>query len=101
MLMLTSTAFESAPLPALLATLVFAALATPADGAANAPVHPIAVIHTTLGDLRCELFLDRAPKAAGNFIGLATGKKAWTDPRTRKTVRFTTASSSTGSFRDS
>ncbi|TMI80522.1 MAG: peptidylprolyl isomerase, partial [Bacillati bacterium ANGP1] len=63
---------------------MLAALATPADGAANAPVHPIAVIHTTLGDLRCELFPDRAPKAAGNFIGLATGKKGWTDPRTRK-----------------
>ena len=82
--MLTSVPFETVLLPALLATLVLAALATPADGAANTPVHPIAVIHTTLGDLRCELFSDRAPKAAGNFIGLATGKKPWTDPRTHK-----------------
>jgi peptidyl-prolyl cis-trans isomerase A (cyclophilin A) len=40
-----------------------------------------ATIKTTLGTIRCELFDDRAPKTVANFIGLATGKKAWLDPR--------------------
>jgi peptidyl-prolyl cis-trans isomerase A (cyclophilin A) len=47
---------------------------------------PEAVIHTTAGDLKCDLFPKEAPKAAANFIGLATGKKDWTDPRTGKVV---------------
>ena len=44
----------------------------------------VAVLHTTAGDLRCELFPDKAPKAVANFVGLATGKKDWTNPRTGK-----------------
>ena len=44
----------------------------------------VAVIHTTAGDLRCELFPDKAPKTVANFVGLATGKKDWTNPRTGK-----------------
>src|ERR1041385_4229184 len=32
--------------------------------------HPTAVIHTTVGDMKCELFPDKAPKAVANFIGL-------------------------------
>lgn len=47
---------------------------------------PKAVIHTTAGDMKCELFPKEAPKAVANFIGLATGKKDWTDPRTGKMV---------------
>ncbi len=46
--------------------------------------HPVAIIHTTAGDLRCELFPDKAPKAVANFIGLATGEKDWTHPGTGK-----------------
>jgi peptidyl-prolyl cis-trans isomerase A (cyclophilin A) len=53
----------------------------PAPSPAKAPE---AVIHTTAGDLKCELFPKEAPKAVANFIGLATGKKEWTDPRTGK-----------------
>jgi cyclophilin family peptidyl-prolyl cis-trans isomerase len=56
-----------------------AATATPGE-------HPTATIHTTAGDMKCELFPDKAPKATANFIGLATGKKDWTDPATGKTV---------------
>jgi len=48
------------------------------------PVHPIAIIHTTAGDLRCELFPDKAPIAVANFTGLATGDKDWTNPATGK-----------------
>src|SRR5262249_30889389 len=37
-------------------------------------------IHTTAGDMKCELLPDQAPKAVGNFIGLAKGTKAWKGP---------------------
>jgi peptidyl-prolyl cis-trans isomerase A (cyclophilin A) len=45
---------------------------------------PTAVIETTAGNLTCVLFRDKAPKTVANFIGLATGTKDWTDPRTNK-----------------
>lgn len=43
-----------------------------------------AVIHTTAGDMRCELFPDKAPKTVDNFVGLAMGTKDWTNPVTGK-----------------
>jgi peptidyl-prolyl cis-trans isomerase A (cyclophilin A) len=46
--------------------------------AANQPVQ--AIFQTTLGDITCTLFPDKAPITVDNFIGLATGKKAWTNP---------------------
>jgi peptidyl-prolyl cis-trans isomerase A (cyclophilin A) len=47
----------------------------------TAPAQPsTAIIHTTAGDMKCELFPDQAPKAVANFIGLAKGTKAWKDP---------------------
>ena len=49
------------------------------------PKAPTAVIHTTAGDMKCELFPDKAPKAVANFIGLAKGTKAWKNPATGKT----------------
>ena len=48
--------------------------------------HPTAIIHTSAGDLKCELFPDKAPNAVANFIGLSTGSKSWTDPRTGQPV---------------
>lgn len=45
--------------------------------------HPVAVIQTSMGDLRCELNPKYAPLGVANFIGLAKGTKDWTDPRTR------------------
>src|SRR5437016_10807148 len=45
---------------------------------------PAATIHTSAGDMRCDLFPDKAPKTVSNFIGLATGKKDWTNPATGK-----------------
>ena len=48
--------------------------------------NPTAVIETSAGNLRCELFQDKVPQAVANFIGLAEGSKDWADPRT-KTVR--------------
>lgn len=60
--------------------------ATPhASQTATPPANPTAVIHTTAGDLTCELFPKQAPKTVANFIGLATGTKDWTNPDTHKT----------------
>jgi len=56
------------------------------SSAAAAAKNPEAILHTTAGDLKCELFPDKAPKAVANFIGLATGKKDWTNPATGQAV---------------
>lgn len=42
----------------------------------------IATIHTNLGDISINLFGNHAPETVENFIGLATGRKTWTDPKT-------------------
>lgn len=47
-----------------------------------APAQPTAIIHTTAGNLTCKLFPDKAPIGVANFIGLATGKKDWVNPKT-------------------
>lgn len=41
-----------------------------------------AIIHTSKGDIRLELYADHAPKTVANFVGLADGSKEWTDPAT-------------------
>ncbi|MBV9823101.1 MAG: peptidylprolyl isomerase, partial [Actinobacteria bacterium] len=41
-----------------------------------------AVLHTSAGDIRINLFGNHAPKTVANFVELATGAKEWTDPRT-------------------
>jgi len=43
-----------------------------------------ATLHTSLGDIVIELFPNHAPKTVENFVGLATGSKEWSDPRTGK-----------------
>jgi peptidyl-prolyl cis-trans isomerase A (cyclophilin A) len=47
-------------------------------------VSQTATLHTSLGDIVIELFPNHAPKTVENFVGLATGAKEWTDPRTGK-----------------
>ena len=47
----------------------------------------VAVIDTSLGTLRCKLDAARAPVAVANFVGLASGAKAWTHPATGETRR--------------
>ena len=49
-----------------------------------------ATLHTNHGDINVELFGDQAPQTVGNFVGLASGSKQYTDPSTgtRKTGRF-------------
>lgn len=39
-----------------------------------------ATLHTTLGDIVMDLFDQDTPVAVSNFIGLATGTKAYTEP---------------------
>lgn len=78
-------------LVAILFCCSFAAVAQTAHKAAPKPAPspakgPEAVIHTTAGDLKCELLPKEAPKAVANFIGLARGTKDWTDPQTGKVV---------------
>ena len=45
----------------------------------------IATMHTSLGDIRPNLFGNHAPKTVDNFVGLATGTKEWTHPQTGAT----------------
>jgi cyclophilin family peptidyl-prolyl cis-trans isomerase len=47
-----------------------------------------ATIETSLGALRCALYEDKAPMTVANFVGLATGRKPWTNPRTGATERY-------------
>jgi peptidyl-prolyl cis-trans isomerase A (cyclophilin A) len=61
-----------------------ASAAKPATTQAVPAANPKAIIHTTAGDLTCELFAKQAPKTVENFIGLATGTKDWTNPDTHK-----------------
>jgi peptidyl-prolyl cis-trans isomerase A (cyclophilin A) len=53
---------------------------------AETPTARQAILHTTIGDMKCELYPDKTPKTVANFVGLATGKKDWTDPGTGQVV---------------
>ncbi|USZ70285.1 peptidylprolyl isomerase [Natronosalvus halobius] len=48
--------------------------------------NPTATLHTSEGDITVELFEERAPRTVGNFVGLATGEREWTDPETDERV---------------
>ena len=46
-----------------------------------------ATLKTSMGDIVIRLFDDKAPKTVDNFVGLATGTKEWTDPKTQEKVK--------------
>jgi peptidyl-prolyl cis-trans isomerase A (cyclophilin A) len=46
-----------------------------------------ATLKTSMGDIVIQLFDDKAPKTVANFVGLATGTKEWTDPKTGEKVK--------------
>jgi peptidyl-prolyl cis-trans isomerase A (cyclophilin A) len=73
----------------IVSTSLFAATQAGSTAQTKPPVHktvpaeaaePTAIIHTTAGDLHCELFPKVAPIGVANFIGLANGTKDWTSP---------------------
>ncbi len=39
-----------------------------------------AVVHTSMGPLRCDLLPEQAPVTVANFVGLAQGRLPWRDP---------------------
>ena len=43
-------------------------------------------LQTSMGDITVALYGDRASRTVDNFVGLATGSKAWVDPQTGETV---------------
>ena len=43
-----------------------------------------ATLKTTMGDIVVRLFSKEAPKTVANFVGLASGEKEYTDPKTGK-----------------
>jgi peptidyl-prolyl cis-trans isomerase A (cyclophilin A) len=51
---------------------------------AELPPGLYAEIDATMGRITCRLLPSEAPKTVENFVALATGKKAWTDPRDQK-----------------
>jgi cyclophilin family peptidyl-prolyl cis-trans isomerase len=55
------------------------------------PDNPVALIKTNHGDIYVELFAKEAPKTVGNFLGLASGRKEFTDTTAAKTEAKTEA----------
>jgi peptidyl-prolyl cis-trans isomerase A (cyclophilin A) len=58
--------------------------ATPAAPAQPREDGLYATIRTSMGDITVKLFEKESPITVRNFYGLATGKKAWTDPKTHQ-----------------
>ena len=46
-----------------------------------------AVFDTSMGEITCLLFHDKAPKTVENFVGLAQGTKEFHDPKTRHNAK--------------
>src|SRR6186713_278363 len=60
--------------------------ATPTPATKLPPGTYARITTTNHGSFVGRLFMEDAPKTVANFIGLATGRKAWKDPRTGATV---------------
>jgi peptidyl-prolyl cis-trans isomerase A (cyclophilin A) len=68
------------------ALLASATIATAAESPdKKGPLY--ATLKTSMGDIVIQLFDDKAPKTVANFVGLASGTKEWTDPKTGEKVK--------------
>ncbi len=75
----------AAPTPAPAPTPTPAPPPAPAPEPAAAPAQSAeqyATLDTSMGTIVIRLFPKDAPKTVANFVGLATGQKEWTNPRT-------------------
>lgn len=61
--------------------------AAQAGGPAAKVEKQVALIKTTQGDIYVELYSDAAPKTVATFMGLAEGRKEFTDSKTKATVK--------------
>jgi peptidyl-prolyl cis-trans isomerase A (cyclophilin A) len=61
--------------------------AAPAKKTAKRPPGVYATLDTSAGKITARLYEKEAPHTVANFIGLATGEKTWTDPRTGKKTK--------------
>ena len=68
---------------ALIALTAFSTVA----GSERLPKGLYAQFVTSMGDFTCVLYEDRAPETVRNFVGLASGDKRFTDPRSARKVR--------------
>jgi len=71
----------------LLAAIILAAFGGSMANAQEKKGPLYATMKTTLGDIVLVLFEDKAPKTVANFVGLASGTKEWTDPKTGEKVK--------------
>ena len=74
---------------ALCGAFVMALAAAPAAAQTEGKLEPGVYAHftTSEGDFTVHLFDKDAPKTVENFVGLAQGTKAWTDPKTGQLVK--------------
>ncbi len=76
-------------LGALCGAFAMALAAAPAEAQTEGKLQPGVYAHfiTSEGDFTVRLFDQDAPKTVENFVGLAQGTKAWTDPKTKQSVK--------------
>jgi len=70
-----------------LALLLFAGLATAGEKEKSVAEPLYATLKTSLGVIVIRLYDEKAPKTVENFVGLASGTKEWTDPKTGEKVK--------------
>ena len=81
------TAFSQEAAPLLAPGTTGEQVARPVPAKPALPNGLYATIKTSMGDIKVQLLEKESPLAVKNFVGLATGTKTWTDPRTHQPTR--------------